>query len=76
MEDGKNHRRLAGILTIMKPKFNPNEITTARILSNDATPSRMKLNAMSHNVRRVIVTGRPIKANGETFNSGAKVFKP
>jgi len=76
MEDGKNHRRLAAILTVMKPKFNPNEITTERILSNDATPSRMKLNAMSHSVRRVIVTGRPVKANGEAFNSGAKVFKP
>jgi len=60
----------------MKPKFNPHEITTSRISSGDATPSRMKLNSLSANVRRVIVTGRPVKANGETFNSGAKVFKP
>jgi hypothetical protein len=55
-------------------RFNPNAITPERIrhgLSRDA----MRRSTQSNNLQRVATCRLP-KASAESYNAGAKIFKP
>ena len=55
-------------------RFNPNAITTER-LRHGVNASDLNRSSQSENIRRVATCKLP-KASAESYNAGAKIFKP